>query len=233
MLGSPNKKISFLVAVILVMVVIILIDCSHDGKNSQLLNSWKNVALKSQTETKLWKNQAGLSRAQAEAVEADREVIEAAYGDLVRDLKKQLDIKIRQLQSVSTITTTTGGEVKTVTKDSLIYIDTTRVKAKVFQFRDRWVDLNGYFLRDSLSLQYKFYDSLTLATSWKRKNIFANRELQIDAISANPHSSITGLRTISVKSPVRSRVSIGPFVGVGVNGKPVVGVGVQYGLIRF
>ena len=233
MLNTPGKKISFLLACLLGCVVFMLIDCSNDIQNEAHLKSWKSVAITNATEVKLWKNQEGLSRARAGVAEADRDILEQAYGEQFRAMRKELDIKSKQLQSATFIKTQTSGSIKTITRDSLIYLDTTQVKAKVFQFRDRWATINGIFSRDSLSLNYSFVDSLTIATSWRRKHLFANRELQIDALSSNPYSSITGLSSLTVRDPKKSRVGIGPFVGIGLNGKPVIGIGVQYSLLKF
>ena len=233
MLNTSGKKISFLMACLLGCVIFILIDCSNDIQLEGDLKSWKSVAVTNATEVKLWKNQAGLSRARAGVAEADRKILEEVYAEQFRAMRKELDVKNKQLQSATFIKTNTSGEIKTPTKDSLIYLDTTKVKAKVFEFRDRWATINGYFLRDSLSLRYSFVDSLTIATSWRRKHLFANRELQIDAISSNPHSSITGLSSLTVRDPKKSRIGIGPFVGIGINGKPVIGLGVQYSFFKF
>ncbi len=225
--NNKSKLNTFLFAVVLTMVALMVIDCGNDSRRQSELDGWKNVALTKGKEAEIWKNKEGLSRARADVAEADTKTLSQAYAKEFKRIESEFKIKEKNFKGATIVKTEIKGELKVVTKDSLIYIDTTKVKARVFSYRDRWTSISGHFLRDSLALNYKFWDSLTLVHSWKKKH------LQIDAISSNPNSTILGLTSLSVKAQKPSRFGIGPFVGVGITGRPVVGVGVQWNVIKF
>jgi hypothetical protein len=122
---------------------------------------------------------------------------------------KTLKVKHRDLQSATTASVVTSGTITGIIHDS-IYIppDCTVVKTiRCMNVSDKWFSLRGcenekgqfegeYISRDSLiivaTVQYKRF----LNFLWKTNKI-KNRE--VDIVSKNPHTKITGFEYIEIE----------------------------------
>ena len=120
-----------------------------------------------------------------------------------------LKVKHRDLQSATTASLVTSGQITGVIKDST-YIppDSTVVKTiRCVDITDKWFSLKGcedekgkfngeYISRDSLiivaTVQYKRF----LNFLWKTNKV-KNRE--VDIVSKNPHTKITGFEYIEIE----------------------------------
>jgi hypothetical protein len=140
-------------------------------------------------------------------------------------IAKIYDTKPKVIKQVVTITA--KGEVE-LKPDSVVVHDT--VKAACPQVKSmRQTFSNPYYkadaiLGDGARITLKTFDTLTLVT----KRIKGG--MQVDVRTANPYSMITGVKSINVPEKKRP---YGIGVQVGYNGKPYVGVGLSYNLIRF
>lgn len=227
---NHRKLSSLLAASLCALLVYFVADCANDKLRSRELEGWKSVAKVETEQAKFWRNKEGQSRAQAKVAEANIKIIEQTYRAEIKGLREKLAIKPKNLNALTTITTTTTDTLVVTLRDT-IFSDTTHARA--FSYRDRWITMNGHFLRTEAFITYNVKDSITLATSYRRKNFFGKRQLYVDAISHNPNTTVTGIKSISVPQRRPGRLGIGPFVGYGLGAGPVVGVGVSYHLIRF
>lgn len=131
------------------------------------------------------------------------------YRESDAELIKSLQLKNRELQSV------TSAQMETITKlngnvrDSIVYLpeDTTTIVLKCVDISDPWFSLNGcatpdgkftgtFINRDSIliveTIEYKRF----LNFLWKTKKI-KNRDFRI--ISRNPHTKILGFEVVTIR----------------------------------
>lgn len=225
-----KKLITFLIVVILILLALIAAGCVYGRRVLNERDGWRSVAKTETTVAKYWRNESGKSRGQVMVAEANIKILGQLYGKELDQVKKELGVKQKQFKYLTNLSTTTTDTLRLVLHDT-IFSDTAH--AKSFNYSDQWISFNGYFLRNEASFKYEVKDSLTIAHSYKKKNWFSKRELFVDVISHNPKTTLAGLSSISVPEPKYSRVGVGPFIGVGLNGKVMFGVGVSYDLIRF
>ncbi|HLZ89961.1 MAG TPA: DUF6549 family protein [Puia sp.] len=161
--------------------------------------------------------------------------VKALLPDQVKSLTGKLNAKISDFNNLVTATTQTSQVIETPT----IAHDTVYAAgdfAPGFHYHDQWIDIEGTVLKDTVDLKYTIRDSLWFSTYWKRTGWF-NKELLLDGFSADPHTTVTGIKGISLDKERRPvRLSLGPVFSYSlINGafKPTVGVGLQYNLIRF
>lgn len=125
------------------------------------------------------------------------------------ELIKNLQIKNRELEAVTTAQMETISQLRGTVRDSIVYLpgDTTTTVLKCVDISDPWFSLKGcttpdgeftgtFVNRDSIlvaaTVQYKRF----LGFLWKTKKI-KNRE--IDVISRNPHTKIMGVEYIEIE----------------------------------
>lgn len=171
-------------------------------------------------------------------VEVDRKMILENYSDL-GDKLKLADIKNKELQSALSLSQNTSGsgqgridtlfvaspsDTVEVTPEYRLSID-----EKYFNFS---ATIYGSGMYDYL---YTVSDSLFIANTTSRKNIFSPIEHTVKVINSNPNTSITGVTSLTVKERVPKLV-IGPSIGYGVTSSglsPFIGVTITKPIIRF
>jgi len=235
---SRDKRIRglWLLAILLVLFIGFLLNDRSNGIQKE--SHWRALSMTSNDSAKFWRNKAGLAQAEIRSKEVDAETFRQAkekeslaLRQQVSDLKKDLS----NLKSVTSISTETIGKVRTTVLDSLIYLkDSTTIKLRKSSYRDHWTDLSVTFSEDSALWKYKFKDSLSLVGYFKKDHWYSLRSKPyLNAQSFNPNSTITGLNNFTMQERVRSRFGVGPFIGIGINGRPQAGVGVFYRLFEF
>ncbi len=154
------------------------------------------------------------------------------YQRIVDSIAKTIKVKPNQVKAVVVAATQTAGTFSpTITPDT---------SKEVFDFgnskvnyQDKWLTINGT-IGDSI-WHYQVKDSLSFVIHEKKKGWF-KKQLYLDAISFNPHTSFSGLASVQIPTPPPKKWSIGfcAAYGLGNNGlTPFIGVGIQRSLIRF
>lgn len=131
-------------------------------------------------------------------------------GDLERSQQtmlgqiEELKIKNRRMESLLQAATTTAQTVKTVIRDTVIYVpaqDTTKA-VQVFDWCDAWTSIHGTIAGRDVELQYSSRDTLTfVAHRIPRRLLFirwGTKEVRMNAVSANPNTQITYARSIKI-----------------------------------
>lgn len=223
----------------LAIIVILAVLFAHSmARRSGEKSSWESALKSQQDSVKIWKNNSGKWQASAYQGAAEKSIILKVHGSELADLRKDitgLKKNMSNLQSVTSVALTHVGEIKTGVHDTLIVNNNVYDTAKTFKYSDRWAKINGFVLKDTAILKYKFYDSLSIVNYRKKKgiHIFRPDEMQIDVISHNPNTSISGLTSYRVKPKEKTRFVLGPFAGVDFRGKLTIGFGVTYKIIQF
>lgn len=121
----------------------------------------------------------------------------------LRQTAKELDIKLKRIQSASTMATNTEVKVITQVRDSVVYRDSVIIPVKAFTWRDPWTDISGVMERDSVDLSVSSVDTLTTIVHkvphkfWFIK--WGCKAIKQTIVSSNPHTKITYTEYIEVK----------------------------------
>ncbi|MFA6057303.1 MAG: DUF6549 family protein [Taibaiella sp.] len=180
-----------------------------------------------------WKDKFGREHAEKQMAVASYQEIKIVYGPLMDSVLSALKIQGKQLEQLTVIGMTSSNRVNL--KVDTVYVDSAAQYR--FAYKDRWIDING-MLGNNSYLEYTSFDSLIISGYTKRRGFLGlgRKETYIDAYSINPHSKMSGLQGIQISKERPKRFGIGPYVGYGYAGGrwlPMVGVGLNYSLIKF
>jgi hypothetical protein len=125
----------------------------------------------------------------SQAIEADELAI--------RLLRDSLKLKDKQISKLVKGGSSTIINVRTVLRDSVIYnvIDSVVVKAKTFDYKDNFNNVEGLIKNDSIQLNIKSVDSLFVVTSnYKNRKFFVARwfekpKTKVQITNANHNST--------------------------------------------
>lgn len=149
-----------------------------------------------------YKTESGLNAASVQKLTLSYDELKKNYDDVVKTAK-DLDIKLKRVQSVSTSATETMVVVKTVVKDSIIYRDGVIDKLSTFRWNDPWVKVDGEIEKDSVTLDVCSRDTLVQIVHrvphkfWFIK--WGTKAIRQEIVSKNPHTRITYNELIELK----------------------------------
>ena len=136
-------------------------------------------------------------------LELNRQELKDYYeGELERTLKN-MDIRLRKMESFTNTAIETTNNINTVFKDTLVS-DTVRIEK--LSYRSRWFDIDITKSGSEALIKAVSRDSLIQVVHWYREGPWLTRwtrrkEYQQDIVSANPDSRITYAKYIS---PIRA-----------------------------
>jgi hypothetical protein len=228
-----------LLILVLIISVCILLFKSY-SKTSQQPNTTaisKPMAIQKQITTQRI-SAGGTVHTGVKVVEAAGDLwLDAYYQNLLEAARDSLKIAQDQIREVVAASLSTAGSISAkIIRDTIRLTDSSYRPVQIFSHRDKYINLAGRIENDSLDIAYKTFDSLTFVTYTKRKNIFAKRELYMDAWPSNPNASLKGLQSIKLNAPKPKQWAIGITAGYYFNGQilaPGVGVGITKTIIRW
>ncbi len=149
-----------------------------------------------------YKTESGLNAASVQKLTLSYDELKKNYDDVVKTAK-DLDIKLKRIESVSTSATKTEVVVKTVVKDSFIYRDGVIDKLSTFRWYDPWVNVDGEIRKDSVTLDVCSHDTLVqIVHRVPHKFLFikwGTKAIRQEIVSKNPHTQITYNELIELK----------------------------------
>lgn len=231
-LKFPNIPISTIVITLLSCVIIFLWFWKEDeamsNKQKDSIIAEKNAVIEYKT------NENGDLVAEKTAALASRDAIKSAYNDEISRIRKDFDVKLKDMKGFITAKIETMGEGKSSARDTLIIKeDGTEITGKKIGINEEWFSLTGILLNNDFEYRYSTRDSVTFVTSFKKDKLFGPKRLIVNGISHNPNSNITGLRNIVVDDYKPKRVSLGPALFYDpFDNQFRVGVSANYSLIR-
>ena len=124
-----------------------------------------------------------------------------------KDIIKDMGIKLKRLESVSTTGTKTEIHKKVEIHDTIIRekFDTvyTEKKLKRFEWCDNWTDISGIIYNDSVELLYTNRDTLTVAAVRVPKKFlffrWGTKYVEVHVSNRNPYTEITYNKSIKIK----------------------------------
>ena len=118
-------------------------------------------------------------------------------------LIKELTGKNRDLDRLNKAQAQTIIRLQDIPRDTVILVDSIPVKAKAVHCGDEWYDFDGLMTNDKFSGTLINRESLVLTETVKYKKFLfwktgKIKDRQLDAVSLNPHTTITSLEHIII-----------------------------------
>jgi hypothetical protein len=125
--------------------------------------------------------------------------VKQQYPEIKQQLK-DMDIKLKNVETVQNVNSVTTNHVNTVLRDSTIN-DT--IVAKIASYKDKWIDFKLINIKDSIRTTIVTKDSIFIALSKVRRNLWQwltaqPREVTSKVKNYNPNSQITFNRLIKI-----------------------------------
>ena len=118
-------------------------------------------------------------------------------------LIKELTGKNRDLEQLNKAQAQTIIRLQDIPRDTVILVDSIPIKAKAVHCGDAWYDFDGLMTDDNFSGKLVNRESLVLTETVKYKKFLfwktgKVKDRQLDAVSHNQHTTITGLEHIII-----------------------------------
>lgn len=118
-------------------------------------------------------------------------------------LIKDLTGRNRDLEQLNKAQAQTIIRLQDIPRDTVILVDSIPIKAKAVHCGDAWYDFDGLMTDDKFSGTLINRESLILTETVKYKRFLfwktgKVKDRQMDAVSLNPHTTITGLEHIII-----------------------------------
>lgn len=128
-----------------------------------------------------------------------------SYKDLYRLVKT---LKGDKVEAVTTTNTETNTTFKEKVRDSIVFINSDTLQAKILHYEDNWTKFEGILVKDSLTAKIQTRDSLVVVTSLEKKRFLGikmpiwlsgyRRRIQ-QVLSKNPNTKIENVQFITIK----------------------------------
>lgn len=149
-----------------------------------------------------YKTQSGKNAASVQKLTLTNAELKKNYDEVCKTAK-DLRIEVKQLQSVTNTSTENNVEIKTVVKDSIVYVKGEPIKALAFDWKDPWTDVEGIIHNDSVNLNIQSTDTLVqFVHRVPHKFLFFKwgcKAIRQEIVSKNPHTDITYTEYIELK----------------------------------
>ena len=168
-------------------------------KRQEITNNY--IALKKDLEGERKAN--GMYVAEIEALTLQKNDFERLYTEQEKELK-QLGIKVKRLQSISTTNITHEYIFDTVQIfDSVKVLNNKIDTLKCFKFTDNYINFEGCFAHETcFATKIQTVDTLSIALhkNYRKKFLFFHWKpfYKVTIISKNPYSTVTGAEHITI-----------------------------------
>lgn len=145
-------------------------------------------------EVAFYQTEAGKSAASVQTLELKSAELERYNQDLTKTIS-DLNIKLKRVEATATTATQTSIEIRTVVKDSIVYVDSSLMKLPAIKWTDPWVNVDGVILPDStVDLNIQSVDTLYQVIHRVPKKFwfikYGTKAIRQEIVSSNPHTKI-------------------------------------------
>jgi len=186
------KVASYVILIAIIVLLTVILKQQHE----ELLRLENNQDALLDT-VQVYKAKNGQSVLSVRELQLKKRELEGYCSDLTDQLHN-LGIKLRKAEAISQAGTETQIEIRTVIRDSIVYVDQIPENHKVVSWSDPWTDLCGSLDGDTLTAKFNSRDTLTAVVHRKKKCIFKKAEYWMDITSSNPHSTIVYEKYVKV-----------------------------------
>ena len=113
-----------------------------------------------------------------------------------------LKLKVKHLEGVTVSSSKTKVEVRTILRDTTIYVNDTIVVYKTFEWEDfPWVKTSGKVFEDSIKLKVEANDTIYVVNYWQKEGrflpkIFGRKKPYSDVTNRNPYITIEVVQSV-------------------------------------
>lgn len=192
-----NKKTGFVILILMVIALFSLY--KKERVERKRFETNQEVLLK---DVRYYKSKDSLNAASVgKMTVAIKELKESNMG--LENTVSDLNLKLRRVESISQTGTETKYEVKTIIKDSLVYIEGKPVTLKCVDFKNDWLTVTGCENNGVFDGFIESRDTLIhIAHRVPRKFLFikyGTKGINLDVVSKNPYTKISYLKYIELK----------------------------------
>jgi hypothetical protein len=153
--------------------------------------------------TEYYRINDSISAARSERIILDNAEIKTYFPE-IKSTIAQMDVKLRQLERYSAVSSTANYNITSRLQDTVKVIQTIiqdriirdTVKLQYIMYRDKWIDFQQAIVADSAYTAIQTRDSIAIVQSWTRPHKFLfvqwGRKRHIQTVTnANPNATIT------------------------------------------
>lgn len=194
------KKILILLLIAAFAIIVGLRSSLHKTREERDRYRANQTALLSDVEH--YKTESGKNAASVQKLTFTYNELKKNYDDVVATAK-ELNIKVKRMQSVSTTATETRVNVVTQVRDSIIFRDSITQSIKIFRWNDPWVSIFGELNNDSVGIDVQSRDTIVQIVHriphkfWFIK--WGTKAIRQEIVSKNPHTNIVYTDYIELK----------------------------------
>jgi hypothetical protein len=187
-----------LVGIIIVLGIIIFFGAKQLSATKQEGLRYKNNYIASLTDVLFFKVNDSINAARVRELELSKKEMKDYYEGRLAQTLKDLNIRLKTVESFATAAIETTNNVNTFFRDSTIN-DTTVVQK--LTYRSKWFDIDVIKQGEDALVRAVSRDSITQVVNWNREGFFLVRFLKRKTytqtiLSSNPNSIITYSRFI-------------------------------------
>ena len=192
-------KFQILIVVILVGIIVVLHEMYKRELTERRRTDNNQIALLEGM--KRYKTKDSLNVVSIQTITQKKNEFEKYNADLSETVNK-LNLKVKRLQSVTSVATSTEIEFKTVLKDSLIYLPgkDSLIEMQCLEYKNAYVDFSGCFVQDTFNASIIIPDTLIHIAHRVPKNIwfikFGTKSINLEILSKNPYTKIAYAKNI-------------------------------------
>ncbi len=189
--------ISCLVLVVVCLSLIKVVQGLHEEKDRLTIN---NESL--MESVNLYKSNSGKYAASVISLTLTKSELEKNRDELAETIK-DLNIKIKRLQSASSTSTNTQVKVQTIIKDSIVYRNGLQDTLQSFSWEDSWTKIHGEIKNKDVNMYINSVDTLKQIVHRVPKKFlffrFGTKAIRQEVVSSNPHTKIVYSEYIELK----------------------------------
>jgi septal ring factor EnvC (AmiA/AmiB activator) len=222
-----------LIAALALVLTIGWASISNEIEDKRTLRRMESVISEKNAELEFFRSQTGKLLAQKNAAELRSKELEEAYPEIYNTLKKDFDIKVKDLKAyIKNEFKATGSGNADINNHYTTIIGGK--EATSLSVNDGYLAFEAV-VKDSLNAPYTYTysDTIQQAIAVKKKWILGRERLYGTATLSNPNAKVTGSTNVLINDYRDKRFGVGPFIGYNpfTNGV-TIGIGVQYSLIK-
>ena len=224
---------------VVIIIILLMIDCSHRGTLQQYKTKYDSQLLLLDT-VKYYKDKYGATVSSIGVLEVQnaKQVLELKSNrEIVKYLQSEIQkYKGKKPEVITVIQERIKFDTIFKTDSTIIYIDSTGKEREEFlvKFNNDWVNLKGKVNFQSSDISIEINNKYSVAFMRNKKT----KKIEVLVTNDNPYSKVTDMLAYKVTLPKPKYFGIGITGGYGLDlmsFKPVpfIGVGVTYNVIKF
>lgn len=195
---SKLLKLYFTIALMLIACTFFALELERSKEKCERLEH-NQASLLEQAE--YYKTEAGKSAASVQELTLTRQEVEAHCVELTK-MVDELGIKLKRVQQATTTAMESKVEIRTIVKDSIVYVNNNTDTMKSFIWSDAWTNVSGTLQNDEAKIAVHSVDTIRQIIHRVPKRFlwfrFGTKAIRQEVVSCNPHNKIVFSEYMSI-----------------------------------